>query len=190
MTVYAGIILALWLLFIAWWTVSAVGAKRSIRAGPQWRGGGLRLALIVLVLLALRLPVLRHGLGSLQAQVAASPVLGVAGVTLCGLGVGLAIAARVHLGRNWGMPMTRKEHPELVTSGPYALARHPIYGGMLLAMLGTALGVSPVWALPLVLFGGYFVYSARREEALMIVQFPDTYPAYMKRTKMLLPFLL
>jgi protein-S-isoprenylcysteine O-methyltransferase Ste14 len=42
-------------------------------------------------------------------------------------GIGLAIWARVHLGRNWGMPMTQKSEPELVTSGPCQFVRHPVY---------------------------------------------------------------
>lgn len=103
--------------------------------------------------------------------------MGLAGVGFCALGVGLAILARTYLGRNWGMPMSRKENPELVTSGPYALVRHPIYGGMLLAMLGSTLGESVFWVLPFILFGIYFIYSATREERLMVRQFPDRYPA-------------
>jgi protein-S-isoprenylcysteine O-methyltransferase Ste14 len=112
------------------------------------------------------------------------------GVALCAFGIGLAIWARAHLGRNWGMPMARMESPELVTSGPYAFVRHPIYTGMLTAMLGSTFGESPLWLVPLVLFGIYFVYSARNEEKLMLEQFPEQYPEYMSRTKMLVPFVL
>jgi len=64
-------------------------------------------------------------------------LMGGVGVALCALGIGLAIWARTYLGRNWGMPMSRKENPELVTSGPYAYVRHPIYTGLLIAMLGS-----------------------------------------------------
>jgi protein-S-isoprenylcysteine O-methyltransferase Ste14 len=60
----------------------------------------------------------------------------------------------------------------------------------MLAMVGTAIGASAFWVVPLVLFGGYFVYSARREEKIMTAQFPEQYPAYMRRTWMLLPFAL
>ena len=59
---------------------------------------------------------------------------------LVALGLGLAIWARAHIGRNWGLPMSRKAYPELVTSGPYAVIRHPIYVGILLAAL-----YDPVW---------------------------------------------
>jgi protein-S-isoprenylcysteine O-methyltransferase Ste14 len=145
------------------------------------------LAIIVLILLALRIPPLRHMLGVAQTHVPDGPVMRILGVTLCGLGVGLAIWARVHLGRNWGMPMSRKKNPELVMTGPYAYVRHPIYSGILLAMVGSMIATTIVWLLPLVLFGALFLYSARREEAVMISLFPEKYPAYMKRSKMLVP---
>jgi protein-S-isoprenylcysteine O-methyltransferase Ste14 len=116
--------------------------------------------------------------------------LGIAGVTLCALGVALAIWARVYLGKNWGMPMSRKEHPELVTTGPYAYVRHPIYTGLLLAMFGSAIAETAFWLVPLVVVGAYFIYSARSEEKGMVEEFPERYPAYQKRTKILVPFLL
>ena len=106
------------------------------------------------------------------------------------LGIGLAIYARVYLGRNWGMPMSRKEDPELVTNGPYAEVRHPIYSGIILAMLGSAIGDNVYWTLPLVLSVPYFIYSARREEELMLAQFAERYRDYMRRTKMIVPFVL
>jgi protein-S-isoprenylcysteine O-methyltransferase Ste14 len=100
------------------------------------------------------------------------------------------VSARVQLGRNWGMPASRKEDPELITGGPYRFIRHPIYTGFLLAMLGSAIALSPLFVLPLVLFAVYFSLAARREERYMAEKFPEQYPAYMKRTKMLLPFVV
>ena len=191
MTIDNRLIAAFWLIFIVYWAAMAVGAKKNIGARFWSREVGLRVGAIVLVLLALRLPVFRQALRNALAYApSSSALMGAVGVVLCALGIGLAIWARAYLGRNWGMPMSRKENPELVTTGPYAYVRHPIYTGMLIAMLGSAIGESPFWSLPLVLFGIYFVYSARREEKLMMVQFPEQYRAYMKRTKMLVPFIL
>ena len=110
------------------------------------------------------------------------------GLVLFGLGLGFAIWARVHIGRNWGTPMSQKDDPELVTSGPYHLVRHPIYSGILLASVGTAVALSWFWLIALVLAGVYFVYSATVEERNMAKQFPETYPAYRRLTKMLVPF--
>jgi protein-S-isoprenylcysteine O-methyltransferase Ste14 len=75
--------------------------------------------------------------------------------------VGLAVLGRFYLGRNWGLPASRKENPELVTDGPYSYVRHPIYGGILLAMLGTAIGAGAFWVVPLVLAANTDVSSVR-----------------------------
>jgi protein-S-isoprenylcysteine O-methyltransferase Ste14 len=102
----------------------------------------------------------------------------------------LAIWARRHLGRNWGMPMSFKENPELVTTGPYVYIRNPIYSGFLLAILGSALTSGALWLIFFVVFGAYFVYAAKNEEKIMLQEFPDTYPAYKRRTRLLIPFVL
>lgn len=190
MTVFQSIIPALWLLFMIYWGISALRAKRNVRT-PAWRKHGLlRLGVIVLALAVIRAFGRGHGLHAVQAYQVQSLILGAIGTAFVLLGIGLAVFARVYLGRNWGMPMSRKADPELVTDGPYTFVRHPIYSGIILAMLGSAIGESIYWALPLVLFAAYFIYSARREEELMCEQFPSQYPDYMRRTKMIVPFVL
>ena len=104
-------------------------------------------------------------------------------------GLALAVWARIYLGKNWGMPMSEKQNPELVTSGPYRYIRHPIYSGILLAALGSTVDISIYWLVVVIIAGGYFIYSALVEEKLMLKQFPKVYPSYMKRTKMLIPFI-
>ena len=187
MSLYRSIIAGLWLLFVAYWAVAAIGAKRN--AGSRvWRAGiGLRLILILLIAVVVRFPALREFLAETQRAARHSDILGWAGVVLCVLGFGLAMVARWYLGRNWGMPMSRKEQPELISSGPYGYIRHPIYTGLILAMLGSAIGVNIYWAVMLLPVGGYFIYSARREEANMLQLFPEQYAAYMARTGMLAP---
>jgi protein-S-isoprenylcysteine O-methyltransferase Ste14 len=142
---------------------------------------------ILLIVALLQSRSLRQLLAETQRHVSHSAVLGWIGVALCLLGFGLAINARRHLGRNWGLPMSRKDQPELVTSGPYALIRHPIYTGLSLAMLGSAMGVNVFGLLLLGPVGAYFIYSARREEAVMLQLFPEQYRAYKTRTGMLAP---
>ncbi|HEY2183379.1 MAG TPA: methyltransferase, partial [Xanthobacteraceae bacterium] len=149
MTIYNWLIVALWLVFIACWAVMAMRAKRTIGARFLVREIGLRLGVIALIVMALRIPTVRHALQDARGHAAGiSPLLGLGGVVLCALGIAFAIYARAHLGRNWGMPMTRKERPELVTSGPYAYVRHPIYTGILVAVFGSAIGTSPFWLIP------------------------------------------
>jgi protein-S-isoprenylcysteine O-methyltransferase Ste14 len=192
LTVYSWLIYLCWLIFAAVWAATAFRAKRSIRdVHLRQREIVGRLILVVVVVLLVHFISNGHGLRGLQPYaVIRSPIAGPVGAALCVLGAGIAIAARVYLGRNWGMPMARKENPELVTKGPYAIVRHPIYTGILLILLGSAIGATVAFALPLVVSAPYFVYSARREERLMTEQFPEQYPAYMKQTKMLVPYLL
>ncbi|HEY2465360.1 MAG TPA: isoprenylcysteine carboxylmethyltransferase family protein [Steroidobacteraceae bacterium] len=189
-TIYNWLIFSMWLVIIAYWAVSAISAKKSIRgARVWWREAGLRLGIFVLVVLALRIPAFRQSLRNAREYAAGTGLLtGALGVVLCAAGIWLAIWARVYLGRNWGMPMSQKEHPELVTSGPYAWVRHPIYAGMILAMFGSMIAQSIFWIAPLVLGAAYFLYSAWSEEKLMTEQFPNQYPAYRKRTKMFVPW--
>jgi protein-S-isoprenylcysteine O-methyltransferase Ste14 len=169
-----------WVIFWIYWLISAAGAKEGPRT-RRTRPPGLLIVALALVLLRI------FRAGSLAVQ---SPILQAVGVILFVSGLGLAVWARIYLGRNWGMPMTQKDEPELVTSGPYHLVRHPIYSGILLAVLGTSLATEIYWLIALGVMGTYFIYSAKVEEKIMTASFPDTYPSYRARTKMLIPFLL
>jgi protein-S-isoprenylcysteine O-methyltransferase Ste14 len=75
-----------------------------------------------------------------------------------------------------------------VTTGPYRRVRHPIYTGLIVALLGTAVATTLFGLIAVAVLGGFFIYSATREEAYLAEQFPDTYPAYKRSTKMLIPF--
>jgi protein-S-isoprenylcysteine O-methyltransferase Ste14 len=111
------------------------------------------------------------------------------GLALFAMGLAFAIWARRHIGRNWGTPMSQKQEPELVTSGPYHWVRHPIYSGILVAGIGTALALSWSWLVAVAIAGVYFVYSATVEERYLTKEFPDTYPGYRRSTKMLIPYI-
>jgi protein-S-isoprenylcysteine O-methyltransferase Ste14 len=125
-----------------------------------------------------------------QHAVMTDPWLQGIGLALFVLGLALAVWARVYLGRNWGMPMSQKADPELVTTGPYSSVRHPIYTGFILAMIGTAIAVSWYWLVVVIVIGAYFLYSAVVEERTMARLFPDSYPQYKRSTKMLVPFIV
>jgi protein-S-isoprenylcysteine O-methyltransferase Ste14 len=173
---------ALWAVFWIYWLIAAVGVKvGSPRSRPTRPIGLLIVLLCGLTIRALK------GTNGLAVDNAASEYLG---VILLVSGLGLAVWARVHLGRNWGMPMSEKAEPELVTSGPYRFVRHPIYSGLLLGILGTALTTNPYWLLAFGSSLAYFGYSASVEERLLTASFPDTYPSYRAHTKMLIPFVL
>ena len=86
--------------------------------------------------------------------------------------------------------MTQRAEPELVTSGPYRFVRHPIYSGLLAAMLGTALAGNLLGLIVVAVLVAYFYVCGIVEERNLAVTFPTAYPEYKSRTKMLIPFLL
>jgi protein-S-isoprenylcysteine O-methyltransferase Ste14 len=108
---------------------------------------------------------------------------------LCILGTAFSIWARAVIGKNWSGRVTLKENHELVQRGPYRLVRHPIYTGLILMTLGTALLIGRYGALAgwIVLTLSFWIKS-RQEESLMLHQFPAEYAAYRQRTKRLVPF--
>jgi protein-S-isoprenylcysteine O-methyltransferase Ste14 len=170
-----------WAAFWIYWLVAAL----SMKSGhvPWSRELRIRALILVLVIVLIRLGAFRnHGINT-------DPWRGGVGLGLFALGLGFAIWARLHIGRNWGTPMSQKDDPELVTSGPYHLVRHPIYSGILVAGVGTAVALNWLWMIAVVLAGTYFVYSATVEERYLSEQFPDTYPMYRRSTKMLVPFI-
>lgn len=177
------VILAGWAVFWIYWLAMAVGVKSGQTGWTRF--AGVRVAAILIVLLLVRLRAFRGHAATNQ-----DALLQGIGLAVFLLGLALAIWARVYLGRNWGMPMTQKDDPELVTSGPYRSVRHPIYSGIVLAMIGTTIAVSLYWLVAVVLLGAYFIYSAVAEERLMTRLFPDSYPQYKQSTKMLIPFIL
>jgi protein-S-isoprenylcysteine O-methyltransferase Ste14 len=170
-----------WAAFWTYWLLAAFSIKRG---RVNWSGElRIRAVIAVLAILFIRLGVFRNrGINS-------DPWRAGLGLVLFAVGLGFAIWARVHIGRNWGTPMSQRDDPELVSSGPYRLVRHPIYSGVLVAAAGTAVALSWAWLLAVVLAGVYFVYSATVEERNLTEQFPDTYPVYRRSTKMLVPFI-
>jgi protein-S-isoprenylcysteine O-methyltransferase Ste14 len=169
-----------WIIFWVYWLASAFGAK-------QGSAGCRRIPLTGLTALSVVLLVRVFRGGSLAVH---SPVLGAIGAVVFACGLALAIWARVHLGRNWGMPMTQKAEPELVTSGPYRFVRHPIYSGLLAGVLGTALVTNLIGLIIAAVLVAYFYYAASVEEKNLTATFPTAYPEYRLTTKMLLPFVL
>ena len=186
------LIAGLWGVFAVSWLVLARFTKRRRRVSPLgfW---GLRLLLILGALALAQLPreaprfarFLGYAPGTLSG-----PLEQWTGVGLCVAGFGCAYWARAHLGRNWGTPMSLREGHELVTAGPYRRVRHPIYTGILLAILGTGLAFGGPWIGMWLIALGFFVLAARSEERTLLAQFPSHYPEYRRRTWMLLPFVL
>jgi protein-S-isoprenylcysteine O-methyltransferase Ste14 len=111
------------------------------------------------------------------------------GLGLVIAGAAIAVWARALLGSNWSATVTLKRGHELVRRGPYALVRHPIYSGLLLGVLGTALALGEVRGI--VAFAVAFIdwgIKSATEERFLVDQFYGSYVRYRAEVKRLIPF--
>ena len=176
--VYGRAIPALWLSWVALWAAWSRGTKAVARRESPGSRLSYNLPLLAgAVLLASRC----RGRRSSAARLG----IGTAGVAA---GLGVTVAARAQIGRNWSGTVTVKQGHELVQAGPYRLVRHPIYAGMSLALLATALVRGDRRGLvALALFGASFLRKMGVEERFMAERFPWEYPRYRARTPALVP---
>jgi protein-S-isoprenylcysteine O-methyltransferase Ste14 len=114
-----------------------------------------------------------------------------AGAAVCVFGLFVAIWSRRTLAGNWSCNVDFKQGHELIQTGPYRFARHPIYTGILLLCLGTAMarGRLQCGVGFLFLCAGFWI-KIKQEESLLLRHFPDTYPSYLSRVKALVPFVI
>jgi protein-S-isoprenylcysteine O-methyltransferase Ste14 len=187
------IIIGCWAAFILVWFTFAFNVKRDIGRSPWRRLWWLRIIIVVTVISVISatssFSKVMHNFWITQwlIQTPLYGPLGIVAAVFCVVGIGIAIWARVYLGRNWsGIPSLKQGH-ELVTSGPYAYVRHPIYTGIILAILGSAI-TSPVWLITFFVVSAMFIWRVYVEEGLMIQQFPTQYPEYQKKTWALVPW--
>jgi protein-S-isoprenylcysteine O-methyltransferase Ste14 len=177
----------LWLGWGLYWIVAAARSKRTVRR----ESAGARLAHVIPLLIG---GLLMAGRGVPWALLAArlwprSLAAGWIGLILIAAGLGFAVWARVHLGRNWSGSVTVKVGHELIRSGPYAYVRHPIYSGLIGALLGTAITVGTAGAaLGLAIIIASFVRKLRAEEVFMRETFAVEYPRYRAEVPALVPF--
>jgi protein-S-isoprenylcysteine O-methyltransferase Ste14 len=184
---YPYVIEVSWALWALYWMASAARVKRALRLEPLLSRAAHFVPMVVCSGL-LAAPAGPAGHILFRRFIPASAPLEASGSFLVVAGLLLAVWARVHLGSNWSGRVALKENHELVRTGPYALARHPIYTGLLLAILGTAL-VLGEWRglLALAVLCVSYWRKLRLEEALMRETFGDDYRRYCEHTAALIP---
>jgi protein-S-isoprenylcysteine O-methyltransferase len=180
------VINACWLIFAIVWLLASFGNKAASNkqsAGSRALQLGLEIVAFVLLFDG------DTAVGPLGwTCIPHSIAVSVVGLALTVLGLAFAIWARFYLGSNWSAVVTVKQNHELVRSGPYAFVRHPIYTGICIAFLGTALYVGQLRALVgLVLSATGYKLKSLTEEAMMDKQF-DEYQQYKREVKALIPF--
>lgn len=129
---------------------------------------------------------------SSQSRVWHTPLaLGVATDCVVVAGAAFSVWGRITLGRNWSAEVTLKQDHQLIESGPYALVRHPIYAGLLLMALGTAINYGRAIGFGLfVALCASLWWKVRQEEWLMKRHFPDAYAEYKTRVRAIVPHVL
>ena len=178
-----------WILLGVFWTITALRAKKAVRREPaaaRW----LHILFMAIVFALMFRSDAR--MGPLRQRVIPAPMaVSLIGIVLAWLGVALAIWARSALGSNWSGSVTVKENHTLIMRGPYRFVRHPIYAGMLLAMLGAALVYGAAGCFVAVILGyAAFWRKARKEEQFMTQEFGAEYRHYQTAVKQMIPFLL
>jgi protein-S-isoprenylcysteine O-methyltransferase Ste14 len=184
---YRQLMLWLWLAWFVYWVVSALSVKSTRRRESL----GSRLSHVVPLLTGVALilwPRVAWQWLSLRL-LPPGPLQVALGLVLLALGLAFTVWARVYLGRNWSGMVTVKEGHELIRSGPYAYVRHPIYTGLLVALLGSAVTCGELRALiGLGIVAGAFIRKLRIEERFMRELFPQQYQRYCAEVPALIPF--
>ena len=183
------LLFGVWIAFWAYWFITAARTRASSKRRQSFPPLLLITAIAILTwaLLAGEGPP-----GLLQARVIpGGDWTLLAGLAVTVLGLGFAVWARVHLGRNWSSRPTIRVGHTLVRTGPYRFVRNPIYTGLLIGYTGTAIVIGALWAFVLILFLLVaFLVRIRGEEKLLLGEFGEEYEKYRKEVRSLIPYLL
>jgi len=177
-----------WIVWLISWFAAAAWSDRTIRRPAVSREALYRVLTVVGAAL-----MFGFNPGGVRADTPLWPVAPAIGWLLAGLVVAGFLFmwwARIHLGQLWSSSVTRKQHHRVVDTGPYAIVRHPIYTGLLLAIIATLLLRGTLVTLTgsaLIALGIYI--KARVEEEFLRQQLGEPYDAYARRVPMLVPSL-
>jgi protein-S-isoprenylcysteine O-methyltransferase Ste14 len=176
----------LWALLALYWLIAAFGRNRAQKREPAAE------RLVHVLLMAGGFALLYSPdprFGPLNRRFLSSePLIPLLAVLLTAVGVGLAIWARAHLGKYWSGDVTIRQEHRLIRSGPYRFVRHPIYSGMLLALIGTVLAIGEYRAIvgfAVILLG--FIKKATKEESFLQIQFGADFDEHKRHTGFFLP---
>jgi protein-S-isoprenylcysteine O-methyltransferase Ste14 len=176
----------LWLSWLTFWLLAARRTATSQRTETLMTGASYRIPLLLGILL-MAIPKFPFPLLNSRLWAETPLVLG-AGAAFTATGLALAVWARVHLGKYWSGRVTLKVDHRVIQTGPYACVRHPIYSGLILALLGTTITLGTVHAcVGFALMSISFVRKLQIEEIWLRSHFGAEYERYQKRVGTLIP---
>ena len=186
---YRYIFLIVWIGYFVYWRMISGNVKTTVRtesaASRMVRGGSIILAILLLAIPKIEVP----GLGFRFLPEGDWPFL--AGLILPMCGLGFSVWGRRRLGRNWSQEVTIKDDHLLITEGPFALVRHPIYTGLILGFAGTSVALGEIRGLIAdALVFGVLLIKLRLEERWLLEQFGEPYRRYCEKVSALIPFVL
>jgi protein-S-isoprenylcysteine O-methyltransferase Ste14 len=189
------VIICCWVIFGLYWFISSSSVKSTQETRGWLAGNWHGIWLLIGGLLLSNLPFLAKvgvSISSLTILlIPSSIVINVVIIVFAVTGLIVALIARRTLAGNWSRAVAFKEDHELITTGLYHYVRHPIYTGILLMILATALSVGTLSAgigFVIIVLGLWF--KLRAEEELLTKHFPKEYLAYKDRTKALIPYVV
>lgn len=179
---------AMWIVYLTYWWAMAGNVKEDIRTESSLS----RLTRSVSIILAgvlLWLP--KTSILFLDLRFLPSSIVWFwIGVIITTIGLGFSVWARRYLGKNWSQAVTIKEDHKLISNGPYALARHPIYTGLLFGFVGSSIALGEMrGVVAVVLVFLVLLHKLRLEEKWLGEQFGESYEIYCKKVSAIIPFI-
>jgi len=175
-----------WIVFVIYWIIGALKTRATRDKEPFTSRSAVLLIEILGYLLVFSGST---GIGILATRfIPRTMTSAVLGVVFTWTGIGLAVWARFHLAEYWSARITIKEDHQLIRTGPYSHLRHPIYSGLILATIGTALVIDEwrcLLGVCLVMVG--YCFKASREETMLARQFGDAFREHQKHAGFLIP---
>jgi len=178
----------IWIVWLTSWVAASFWSDRARKRAATLETWGYRAPMIAGGILLAPLTGLLLGEKPIW-EVNYAGIYALAALMLAGLM--LTWWARIYLGPMWSSVIARKEDHKIIDTGPYAFVRHPIYSGLIIALVATAAAEGRLTALigaALIILGVWL--KARTEERFLLTELgPESYDAYRRRVPMLIPFL-
>ncbi|HEX4486666.1 MAG TPA: isoprenylcysteine carboxylmethyltransferase family protein [Terriglobales bacterium] len=174
-----------WGVFVTYW----IAGSTKTRANAQKEPFLSRFVILLMEFAGYLLVFAPINFGMLRMHVIPRTIpTAILGVACTWAGIGLAIWARYHLAEYWSARITIKEGHQLIRTGPYQRLRHPIYTGLILATVGSALVIDH-WrcVLGVLLITVGYCFKAKREENMLGQQFGEAFQEHRKHTGFLFP---